>query len=137
MHPDTKYVLVKGEKSWADEFEVEFFGLFHTAEWEYYLQTVGDYFEKLEKAHVKKHEWDRLEVDVYFGTNEALSFRWKDDWLSCFHVVNIAEDEYDLMLRTFGRRYGTGASAVFDSLLGMASDQEDAEEVDSSSDLIE
>lgn len=98
-----KYKLVIGDKNYADEFDVEAYGVFTETQWKNKVKAMKELFEH------------NGEVDAYFGTNEFLYFTSFKEWQSCLRIKNITEDEAKFLKKSFGPEniWGTGSHAIF------------------------
>lgn len=90
-------LLVKFNCDYADEFDVEGFSVYTEEEWSEVVQGVKEGFE---------NQTTSKEREVYFGTNEACTFENFDQWLNCFRVYTITDDEAAFVNRVFPYGFG-------------------------------
>ena len=88
--------LIKYTADYADEFDCEGFGVFESTKWK-------SLCEKVEKSFVNCDN-----VEVSFGTNESLYFDSYESWIKSFSEVDISEEEYNFIMKNFGKTFGTG-----------------------------
>lgn len=116
-----KHLLVKASIDYADEFNCETFGVFTDKEWNDLCAEVKTAFKNLDNEEEEENDeeepdesWaDTKEVEVYFGTNECLTFDSYKDWLANFAVKEITATEAKFLENNFGHTFGTG-SDIFD-----------------------
>ncbi len=82
-------LLIKFKANYADEFDVYGFEVMTLKEWSGFKEAVKQVFES------------RDEVEIYFGTNEAIEFTSYDNVMSSFKVTEI--DNYEA--RTFQKHF--------------------------------
>ena len=118
LSPDKQYVLIKGHDNYADEFEVEFFSIMEKEQWESIDREAKRLFKKMqaekdETSEEVEFEWQRgLEVEVYFGTNEALLFNGYKDWRSKIKVEKISYDDAKVIISRIGNTFGVNFADV-------------------------
>lgn len=86
-------ILVHYKDNWADEFDIMGFALLTEKEWEKMKSEVTD---------------DKV-FELYFGTNEAVGYESKDDFLERFWSRPVTKQEAAVlkkMFRGIGRGYG-------------------------------
>jgi len=88
-----KYFLITQSACWADEFDTEGFCIKEAESKEQALSTLLN----------PKHEFP---AERYFGTNESHIFEDQDDYFDTFEIKEISYDDYNVLKRLFGRRYG-------------------------------
>jgi hypothetical protein len=81
--------FIKFDSNYADEFDLSGFIVMTGIEWE------------LHKQAAQKRFTEEGAIEKYFGTNEALIFEGFDEYLRCFKVKEISEEEYQLLLKLF------------------------------------
>jgi len=81
--------LIKLTKNWADEFDVYGSRIMTEEKWNKIVKLAENYFNQ------------RSELEDYFGTNEAITFRSFEDWKSAFSVMDITVKE-SVILTTYG-----------------------------------
>lgn len=116
----SKYVLVKGDFDYADEFGCECFMIGTEEEWKEIDSHIKGVLSKLEETNkirkklAKPTDYIRdTEIEIYFGTNEQLTFCSYENFKQDVKVVPITEKEYEFLLANFGSSWGT-ASGVFE-----------------------
>lgn len=77
----SKYLLISLDTCWADEFDVN--GLWVTTQDEYDV-----FLKRLNEVNFKNQE-------IYFGTNEAVEYSSKEDFLSDIFVTEVSESFHD------------------------------------------
>ena len=99
-----KYFLVTYEEDYADEFYVYGMKIFTKAEYISFLnnQRYARHLERI--GEIETGDWKQIEL--YFGTNEWLSFDSVDEIIRALNVREITEQEYktlkNLGLDSFG-----------------------------------
>lgn len=88
-------LLLKFEADYADEFDVYGIELVSEKQWEWTLKML----DTVDWPHEK-----------YFGTNEALEFESKEDFLRCFKVITVNDDEASVITKLFGNNYNSSVS---------------------------
>ena len=83
------HVLVKGNRNWADEFNIKFFGVFTIARWTA-IKT-----QALAATHP---------VTVCFGTNQEIELKNGKDWLSSLEEEEIWSYDADTLVELFGAK---------------------------------
>lgn len=126
MMQDKTMVLVQYYSNWADEFDVSGFRVMSKEQWEKHLSDVETFFKKLfaaplpepEKEYSSKNREAR-QVEVYFGTNEAMLYESFDDYKGCFTVKEITNSDHDVLKRLFkehrDERLQVGTVVMIDS----------------------
>ena len=104
-----KYVLAIFNADYADEFDVSGFELVTEKYW--------TEFETKCKSVTKK-------FDIYFGTNECLTFKNGQQLLSQINVTIITREEYITISRLIGDSFGFG---IIDSAESLFEEDEDEE----------
>lgn len=87
------YLLIKLAMNWADEFDVDSFWVTTQARYDRFLKTVINY------------EFTD-DNEIYFGTNEFVSFGSTDELLSSLKVTPITKEFHDQLIAHFGEEYG-------------------------------
>ena len=99
-----KYFLVTYEADYADEFEVKGMKIFTKAEYITFKnnQRYARHLERI--GEIETGDWEQIEL--YFGTNEWLSFDNVDEIIRALNVREITEQEYNTLknlgLSSFG-----------------------------------
>lgn len=83
------YVLVNLDTNWADEFNVNCMWLTTSEKYE-------EFISKLESLEIDN------EIEIYFGTNEAISFYGIDDIINSIKISPISDEFYNEFLKIFG-----------------------------------
>lgn len=83
--------LVIFKDNYADEFDVESFAITDSDEMPKLFGLVNLYFEFFPKK----------ELELYFGTNEALIFEDYESFHRCFTIHNISEQETNVFYKFF------------------------------------
>ena len=105
------HVIVTMNFCWADEFDVE-------ALWVTSLDGYKNFVDE-----VKKHDFS--DKEVYFGTNEAITFDSTEKLLSSLRVHQISSITYNELLRVF--KSDTFGLISIPSLLDMFEEEEEDE----------
>lgn len=84
------YILAKFDDNYADEFDVHGFMVMDQ---EYYNQFVKD----LPKI--------KFPNEIWFGTNEGITFQSLDEYKKAFTFQEIDENEYLVLKKLFGNTY--------------------------------
>jgi hypothetical protein len=87
-------VLVKFEANYADEFDIYGFDIMEKSEWEDHLTWVNNITEETDG----EYQWP---IEEFFGTNEAILFYDYNEYVSCFTVVDITEEEVETIDKFF------------------------------------
>jgi len=98
----TKYLLVKFDSNYADEFDVSGFTIMSQAAWEKHKVDAAKRFDS------------GCELEAYFGTNESLSWSHYDDYIKSFDVKELSDDELKTLKKFFGMQ-GTGMVVMLDA----------------------
>jgi hypothetical protein len=107
-------LLVKFHSNYADEFDVEGFIVMSTSQWQAHNEGVAKVFEN-KKANAPppdpSKQWDRRHTDactveVYFGTNEQMMYESLEDYMRCFDISSLTDDEVAVLTKLFARGYG-------------------------------
>ena len=115
-----KNVLVKIDSNWADEFDVSGWKLFSKEEWEKSLLDAKAFFEK--------NRGRRNELELSFGTNEALTFDSFEEYTAAYTAEELTPKELSVLLKYWpGEECGT--FVYFDGF-DLEEDEEDDEEDD-------
>ena len=111
-------VLVKTDFNYADEFNCREFKVMDDDEYERWLA-----------AWERKFDADKS-VEIYFGTNEALTISSYDEFLAGLEITELAEVERKVFERHFcGDSWGTGSVFDFDDFDDEYYDDGEDEEV--------
>lgn len=86
---ENKYILVKLDYSWADEFYVN--ALWVTTQDEY-----NAFLDKLETLDINDS------VEIYFGTNEWISFYSYESLYESLSETNISKEFHDEFIKSVG-----------------------------------
>lgn len=101
---DDKWFLVIARACWADEFDLEYFHVLKESKLEKIKKLTKEYFETSGDA----------EPEIYFGTNEALTYSSYADWQRDFKVKEITEEDAQTLIKLFGKSgFGTGSSSFY------------------------
>lgn len=88
-----KYFIVKQNCDYADEFDVNGFALFEAESREALLaQLIPEGVE--------------FPAEQYFGTNEAITFDDKNDYIRSLKIQEITNEEYKIVTKVVGSSYG-------------------------------
>lgn len=88
-----KYLLIKLEYNWADEFDV-------TCLWITTEDIFEEWKEQLNKCNINE------DVDIYFGTNEWITFDSLYGILNSLVVAQISEEFYYTFNKLIGDEFG-------------------------------
>ena len=91
----SKYFLVRYSVDYADEFDVEGMKIFTEAEYNSFLDNQSYAKDLEEKGEREVGEWGMIEL--YFGTNEFLSFDSVDEVIKALEVQEITEQEFNTL----------------------------------------
>ena len=86
---EEQQLLIRISRDWADEFNVEGFVVWPASQWAKHLEFAEKYFKK------------NGEAEVYFGTNEALSWYSFEDYKNSFKVTGLSEEQHGVLLNLF------------------------------------
>lgn len=112
-------VLVKFKDNYADEFDLEGYWLTTKDRWDSHVADVTNYWNKATEAKKRpqmegESDWhyrdaQRVEVESYFGTNEAMLWTSPEDYLRAFTVQELTEEEAAVVSKLFlgGSESGT------------------------------
>lgn len=99
----TKYLLVKFDSNYADEFDISGFRIMSQGEWEKHKVDIAKRFAALSAPTVSKYGYSEgPELEAYFGTNESLSWSRYDDYIKSFDVKEISDTEFKVLKKLFG-----------------------------------
>ena len=88
-------VLLKFKANYGDEFDLYGFAVKTEAEW----------IEHQEIAKIAFEEKGAADREFGFGTNESLQFYDVEDYLSCFQVTKITNEEAAVLKQLFSCSY--------------------------------
>lgn len=86
-------LLISINKCYADEFDVEAF-------WVTTVENFEVWKEKLSKSVISEDK------EIYFGTNECISFDSYDDIIDSLRIKEISKSEAKTIIKLIGRTYG-------------------------------
>ena len=86
------YLLVRLNSSWADEFDVE-------ALWVTTSEEFKTWLEELDTCVVNN-------VEIYFGTNESITFDSKEEIINSLIVTEITSTFYNQFIALIGETFG-------------------------------
>lgn len=100
-----KKLLIKFDNNYADEFDVEGFLVLSQSDWEKHKELAKKVFKQ------------KGDVDVGFGTNEAVNYYSLEGYLDSFKVKEITQEQYQVLWDLFGVHtkeysYGRGKDKV-------------------------
>lgn len=104
-----KYVFIKYDMDWADEFDLEGFGIMEESEWEEMDRDIRNHFEN-----------DEGSISSSFGTNEDIELDSVSDWDRALKVSHITEAEAKFLHEKFSYgdfktfNFGTGSGAILE-----------------------
>jgi hypothetical protein len=81
-----KYLLIKYDDNWADEFNISGFFVTTSVEWEKYINEVSQ---------------ASYPQNVYFGTNEFVEFQTFEDFYNRLTIKPISEEEFIILSNLF------------------------------------
>ena len=88
-----KYLLIKYNDNWADEFDVDLLWV-----------TTEEEFEQW-KNELSTKDIDNS-VEIYFGTNEFISFSSYEEIIEGIEVSEISKDFYNTFIKLIGDYFG-------------------------------
>lgn len=88
-----QYLLIKMDSNWADEFDVNAFWITTDEEFE-------DWKDILSKCYISDG------FEIYFGTNEFISFSSYEDIIESLTIVELEESFALNLIDLFGHIYG-------------------------------
>lgn len=88
-----KKILVKMDYCWSDEFDVK-------SLWVTTKEEFDKFKDELLKLDINE------DVEIYFGTNEFVSFYSAEDIINSLIVTEISEDFYNEFIKNIGENYG-------------------------------
>lgn len=105
-----KYVFIRANFDYADEFYVESIHVMKASAWEKLKEDVETYFSKKSAR----------EIECYFGTNEQIIFEKYNDLIRGVFVKPITDEERKTLADLLGEdelsfSWGTG-SGIFENL---------------------
>lgn len=86
---ENKYILVKLDYNWADEFDVK--SLWVTTQDEY-----NAFLDKLSNFDINDS------CEIYFGTNECISFESYDELYNSLSERHVSKEFYDEFIKVVG-----------------------------------
>lgn len=90
-----KYLLVKLNYYYADEFDVDSMWITTESEHEQFLQNLKDHKDRINDA-----------TEIHFGTNEFVSFSSFEELVRSMKVVEITPEFYNDFMTFIGYDYG-------------------------------
>jgi len=114
-------LLITFDKNYADEFDVSGFDIWDEERWFNHLKNAEVFFAEREAKHDAQEEARRigtsqpayfykrdLNIERYFGTNEAVQFRNFNDYQESFSVKEISTEEEAVIRKFFpqNRHFG-------------------------------
>jgi hypothetical protein len=115
-------ILVLFDGNYADEFDIEGFTIMDEGEFYKGTSLLKHWPEIPEdkKASYQKGKTVYKEMEVYFGTNEAMIFYGPEDFKNCVKEKRISENEIEALKETLNidSSYGFGdiVDSVFENL---------------------
>lgn len=88
-----KYLLIKYNGDWADEFDVDLLWV-----------TTEEEFEQWKNELSTKDINES--VEIYFGTNEFISFSSYEEIIENIEVSEISKDFYNTFIKLIGNSFG-------------------------------
>lgn len=104
--------LIDWDIDYADEFDVVGFIACTDKQYEKMYQDSLDAFKEREESYEDKSS--AFPIEIYFGTNEAITFESQEDYFNSFQVESISDEELKVLQKIFGGSldnpvyYGTG-----------------------------
>lgn len=89
-----KMLLLQYSCNYADEFDVEGFIVMSESDWEEHKAMAAKIFEKRGRS-----------IEVYFGTNEDVSYYDLEDYMRSFVVKELTEAQFQVLKDLFGIHY--------------------------------
>lgn len=124
----SKYLLIKYNRNWADEFDLEGFLVMTKPEWEEYKNKVATVFDKAPSG--KDYSGALVkQVEVGFGTNEDVCYSSVEDYFRSFKEVEISLKEYNFLKQHF-----KGWKYISNGVMALIDDFDDYEDEDESED---
>lgn len=100
----SKYFLVSYKEDYADEFYVYGMKVFTESEYNSFVRNQRYARHLEEKDELVRGDWN--EIELYFGTNEWLSFETVNEIIEALNVREITEQEFNTLknlgLNSFG-----------------------------------
>lgn len=87
-------VLVQLRCNYEDEFDV-------TALWLTTKEEYKNFLDALKTRNIKE------DTEIYFGTNECITFNSYDDIVNSLTCMNVSDGFYDEFLKNIGSTYGS------------------------------
>lgn len=148
-----KQLLLKFHCNYADEFDTEGFAVWDAPKWEAHKEAVAKFFDKKKslpkprelpadykdpsyyEIRQEQREYEESQqVEVYFGTNESVYYSSLEDYLRCFTVSELSQEEYDTLKKLFGKdwrdRISHGMFLTLEESLENDSEEDDEEDED-------
>ena len=97
-----RYIIIKYEDDYADEFDVKGFSVISFESEEEY----NKYFSYLERIRTEITD----EISLYFGSNEGIDYKNGKDFLKTISIEEITEEQYNTFkqLRLISYGYDIG-----------------------------
>lgn len=86
-------ILIKMDYCWADEFDIECL-------WATTIQEFEDFKSKLSKLDISD------DVEIYFGTNEWISFTSYEDIMDSLEVIYVPNTFHSIFTEYIGETFG-------------------------------
>lgn len=94
-----KFILF--EDNYADEFDVHAFEICKDEYWKWYLETAKILFER------------GMKTSYNIGTNESIEYDSLDDFMSCFQVRDISDDDAIVINEYFPYGFSKGIPELY------------------------
>ncbi len=88
-----KMLLLRYSNNYADEFDVDGFIVMSESAWEEHKAMAAKIFE------------EKAEVEVYFGTNEWISYYDLEEYVDSFKVTELTDTQFQVLKELFGVHY--------------------------------
>lgn len=83
-------LLIKFNSDWADEFDVSGFMVISFKDWQNHITNVAKQF------------LSTSEIEVYFGTNESMTYESLLNYINKFTITPINSEEFLVLKKLFG-----------------------------------
>ena len=108
----SKYVKLETSYDYADEFDVPGYTVVTSTRWEQMKIRLIEYFAK---RPTPKNRWEHV-VEIYFGTNEALSFSSAEEVINGVSITPVNEEQYKVLSQLGMTGFGLSVEEIVDRI---------------------
>lgn len=99
-------LLIKYDSNYADEFDISGFRVMTEDEWEVIKTNAKKAFDTRPlEMHYYYKDMRAVPLEIYFGTNEFVSYEKYEYWLNDFRISTISENEVEFFKKHFGHNF--------------------------------